>query len=521
MTSPMAAAAVPAGGGGGLGSGGAGAQSADAAGAGTMPPGVPGGPAAWSEPIPLGVPAAAGEPPGPGYGVTVRVVVAPSVTATGELVAEVTRCGAVLTALDVVDAHTERMTVDVSFDALGPEHMQVVADAIGALGGVEVRSVSDRTFLSHLGGKLSVECRVPVRHRDDLARIYTPGVARVAAAIARRPADADNLTIRRNTVAVVTDGSAVLGLGDLGALAALPVMEGKAALFKRFAGIDAWPVCLDTRDVDEIVRTVEVVAPSYGGINLEDIAAPRCFEVERRLREVLDIPVFHDDQHGTAIVVLAALRNALTVVAKPLGSVRVVVCGVGAAGTAVIGLLLDAGVGDVVAVDRDGALYRGKPGMSEAATWVAERTNAAGYTGSLAGAVRGADVFIGVSAGGALSEEAVASMAPDAVVFALANPRPEIDARVARRHAAVVASGRSDDLNQINNVLVFPGFFRGLLDARSHRVTTAMKLAAAQALADLVPAEQRAPSHIVPSVFDPAVVPAVAQAVAEAAQADR
>lgn len=459
-----------------------------------------------------------GEVPGAGYSVTLRVTAPSSVTATGELVAAVTRCGAVLTALDVVDSQADWMTIDVSCNALGPEHVRAIADGAGELAGVQVRSVSDRTFLSHLGGKLSVECKVPIRHRDDLARIYTPGVARVSEAIARRPADADNLTIRRNTVAVVTDGSAVLGLGNLGAMAALPVMEGKAALFKRFAGIDAWPVCLATQDVDEIVRTVEVIAPSYGGINLEDIAAPRCFEIERRLRDALDIPVFHDDQHGTAIVVLAALCNALLVVGKPLANIRIVVAGVGAAGTAIIRLLLAEGATDIVAVDRDGALNAGNTGMSEASRWVAEHTNPRGYAGSLTGALRGADVFVGVSTGDLLCEEDIVAMAPDSIIFALANPRPEIDCRLARRHAAVVASGRSDELNQINNVLVFPGFFRGLLDVRCHRVTTAMKLAAAHALGDLVTSDQRNSSYIVPSVFDPDVVPAVARAVAEAGQ---
>ena len=369
------------------------------------------------------------------------------------------------------------------------------------------------------GGSLAVVPREPIRRRADLARVYTPGVARLSEAIWRNPADVYELTIKRNTVAVVTDGSAVLGLGNLGPEAALPVMEGKAALFKRFAGIDAWPVCLATQDVDEIVRTVQIIAPSYGGINLEDISSPRCFEIEDRLRRSLDIPVFHDDQHGTAIVVLAALWNALAVVGKDLASARVVVSGVGAAGTAIIKLLLAAGAVDIVAVDRDGALHPGKAGMTEQWTWVADRTNPMQRSGRLADVVRGADVFIGVSAPDVLREEDVASMAEGAVVFALANPRPEIDLRAARRHAAVVASGRSDETNQINNVLVFPGFFRGLLDARCRAVSTTMELAAARALADLVGPCRRSPTNIIPSVFDPDVVPAVAGVVAEVARA--
>ncbi len=457
------------------------------------------------------------EAPSPGYGVTIRVVTTSSATAAGELVAALTHAGAVLTALDVVESRPEGTTIDVSCDTLGVEHMYAVADRLGTLAGVQVRSVSDRTFLSHLGGKLAVEPKVPIRHRDDLARIYTPGVARISQAIAANPRNRYNLTIKRNSVAVVTDGSAVLGLGNLGPDAALPVMEGKAALFKRFANIDAWPVCLATQDVYEIVRTVEIVASTYGGINLEDIAAPRCFEIERRLRHTLDIPVFHDDQHGTAIVVLAALRNALRLVGKTLCDARIVVSGVGAAGTAIIRLLVAEGAAHIVAVDRDGALHRAKREASEAARWVAEHTNPERCTGTLRQVLPGADVFIGVSAGNLLDEADVAAMARDSIVFALANPHPEIDTGLARRHAAVVASGRSDELNQINNVLVFPGFFRGLLDARSRRVTTAMKLAAAHALADLVSSDQLAPGYIVPSVFVPEVVPAVAAAVEAAA----
>jgi malate dehydrogenase (oxaloacetate-decarboxylating) len=343
-------------------------------------------------------------------------------------------------------------------------------------------------------------------------------VARVCLAIAENPDDARRLTIKRNTVAVVTDGSAVLGLGNIGPYAAMPVMEGKAALFKRFGGVDAWPVALDTQDTEEIISIVRAIAPAYGGINLEDIAAPRCFEIEERLRAMLDIPVFHDDQHGTAICVLAALTNALRVVGKSIGDIRVVVSGAGAAGTAIIKLLLRQGVGDVIATDRPGALHRGLPGLTGAWPWLVEHTNKTGYTGDLKGALRGADVFIGVSAPNLLTGDDIATMAPGSIVFALANPDPEVDPREAREHAAIVATGRSDQPNQINNVLAFPGVFRGMLDAQAREFTEAMALAAARAIADSVGEDKLNPSVIVPSVFDPRVAPAVAAAVRAAAK---
>ncbi len=394
-----------------------------------------------------------------------------------------------------------------------------MTQALEDLDGVDVRKVSDRTFLLHLGGKLEVTPKVALRNRDELSRAYTPGVARVCLAIAENPADARRLTIKRNSVAVVTDGTAVLGLGNLGPAAALPVMEGKAALFKRFGGVDAWPVVLDTQDTDEIVRTVQIIAPAYGGINLEDIAAPRCFEIEARLRDLLDIPVFHDDQHGTAICVLAALTNALRVVGKQLSQVKVVVSGAGAAGTAIIKLLLRQGVGDVIAYDRPGALHRGLPDLSASWQWLVEHTNRSGYAGDLAGAIRGADVFIGVSAPNLLTGDDIAGMASEAIVFALANPDPEVDPREARRHAAIVATGRSDQPNQINNVLAFPGVFRGMLDAHAEEFTEEMALAAARAIADAVGEEKINPHVIVPSVFDPKVAPAVAEAVRTVAKA--
>jgi malate dehydrogenase (oxaloacetate-decarboxylating) len=453
--------------------------------------------------------------PGPGYAITARVEVPASASAAGDLTMAVGRVGGVVTAFDVVESHTATLVVDISCNALNEAHAEEITAALEALPGVRVRKVSDRTFLLHLGGKLEVQSKVSLRNRDDLSRAYTPGVARVCQAIAANPADARRLTIKRNTVAVVTDGSAVLGLGNLGAAAAMPVMEGKAALFKRFAGVDAWPVCLDTQDTEEIIRTVQILAPAYGGINLEDIAAPRCFEIEARLREMLDIPVFHDDQHGTAVVVLGALRNALRVVGKDVSACKVVVCGVGAAGSAIIRLLQSNGApGDVIAVDVDGIVHNGRPGLDENLKWIAEHTNAEDATGSLADALVGADVFIGVSAPNLFGAEELATMAADAVVFALANPDPEIDPAIATAHAAVVATGRSDYPNQINNVLAFPGVFRGLLDAHARDITDAMLLAAAEAIADVV--TEPNPSFIVPSVFDASVAPAVAEAVREA-----
>ena len=455
--------------------------------------------------------------PSPGYAITVRVEAPSSSGATNGLVAAVSRANGVLTALDVVESHADRLVVDVTCNASDAEHADTIVATLAEVTGVTVRKVSDRTFLMHLGGKLEVNPRVPLKNRDDLSRAYTPGVARVCLAIAKNPEDVRRLTIKRNTVAVVTDGSAVLGLGNIGPAAALPVMEGKAALFKQFAGVSAWPVCLDTQDTEEIIRTVKLIAPVYGGINLEDIAAPRCFEIEERLRAELDIPVFHDDQHGTAIVVLAALTNALKVVGKRIEDVRVVISGVGAAGHAIITLLHAQGVGHIVACDRKGALHSDQEHQEPARRWIAQNTNPDGQTGTLSEVLAGADVFIGVSAPRLLTGDDVATMAPDAIVFALANPDPEVDPLEAGKTAAVVATGRSDFPNQINNVLAFPGFFRGMLDAGAHEITQEVMLAAASAIAGCVHEAELNSSYIVPSVFDPAVAPAVAHAVREAA----
>ncbi|MGZ4602314.1 MAG: malic enzyme-like NAD(P)-binding protein [Kineosporiaceae bacterium] len=455
--------------------------------------------------------------------ITIRLELPARPRAVSELTGVIESSGGIVTALDVTASAADRVRVDVTCATRGSEHAEVVVTALRGLEGVVVERVSDRTFLMHLGGKLRIESKVPLRNRDDLSLVYTPGVARISQAIAADPDDARRLTIKRNTVAVVTDGSAVLGLGNLGPLAALPVMEGKAALFKRFAGIDAFPICLDTQDVDEIVRTVVHLAPVFAGINLEDISAPRCFDIEARLREALDIPVFHDDQHGTAIVTLAALTNALKVVGKQLPDVRVVMSGAGAAGTAVLKLLLAAGAGsqtgDVVVADVDGVVHLDRPGLAPSLVWTAEHTNRRGVTGTLKGALRGADVFVGLSAPDILDGADIAAMAPDAVVFALANPDPEVDPLEAARYAAVVATGRSDAANQINNVLAFPGVFRGLLDAQSRTIDTTMLLAAARALAAVVADDELNPAYIVPSVFHPDVTRVVAQAVERAARA--
>jgi malate dehydrogenase (oxaloacetate-decarboxylating) len=441
--------------------------------------------------------------------ITMRLHTAPDHGVVGAVATAISGAGGVVTAIDVTESSHDRLVVDVTCSAADGDHAVELEKAVAAVPGVKVHKVSDRTFLLHLGGKIEVSSKVPLKTRDDLSLAYTPGVGRVSRALAEHPEDVSRLTIKGNSVAVVTDGSAVLGLGNIGPGAALPVMEGKAALFKRFGGIDAWPICLDTQDTDEIVRAIELIAPGFGGINLEDIAAPRCFEIEARLRERLDIPVFHDDQHGTAICVLAGLTNALRVVGKELGQVRVVVSGGGAAGTAIVQLLLAAGVSD-----RAGCLVAGDATLSAAHAALAAVTNPRGVSGDLRNALQGADVFIGVSAPGVLEAEWIRDMAPDPIVFAMANPDPEVDPGAASRYAAVVASGRSDFPNQINNVLAFPGVFRGLLDIRAHQVTTEMMLRAAQAIALVVKDDELNPSFIIPSVFHPDVHTAVAAAIA-------
>ena len=449
----------------------------------------------------------------PGYGITIRVEGSPELQPVALVTATITQTGATITALDVVESDLEKVVVDITCDTVDKDHAQEIHDSLSAHPGLKVRKVSDRTFLLHLGGKIEISSKVPLKTRDDLSRAYTPGVARICEAIVEDPTNVRRLTMKRNTVAVVTDGSAVLGLGNIGPAAALPVMEGKAVLFKRFADVDAWPVVLDTQDVDEIVRTVQLIAPAYGGINLEDISAPRCFEIEARLRELLDIPVFHDDQHGTAIVVSAALRNSLKLVKKNLANVKIIMSGAGAAGTAIARLLVLSGAKNIIAFDIDGAISKASQGSDPMRQWFIDNSNPDNYQGDIHQAMAGADVFIGVSAPDVLNEADVASMNSGSIIFALANPNPEIDPVIARKYAAVVATGRSDQPNQINNVLAFPGIFRGLLDAGASHISDDLLVAVADAIADCVSSSQLNASFIVPSVFDPQVVTKVAAAV--------
>ena len=449
----------------------------------------------------------------PGYGITIRVEGEPSSNPVAEITTIVTNQGAAITALDVVESLHDKVVVDVTCDTMNSEHAERISAAIEKYSALKVRKVSDRTFLLHLGGKLEVQSKVPLKTRDDLSRAYTPGVARICTAIANDKSDARRLTIKRNTVAVVTDGSAVLGLGNIGPEAALPVMEGKAALFKRFADVDAWPVCLDTQDVDEIVRTVQLISPVYGGINLEDISAPRCFEIERRLRALLDIPVFHDDQHGTAIVVLAALINSLKLVNKKIEKCKIIINGVGAAGTAIAHLLVLSGAKNIIGFDRKGVITNNRESNDEMRQWFMDNSNPYQFDGTLSEAMEGADIFIGVSAPNVLHENDIKIMSNKSIVFALANPDPEIDPSIARKYASVVATGRSDQPNQINNVLAFPGIFRGLLDSGSRTISNQMLLNAAHAIAQCVTSNQLNSSYIIPSVFDPGVVKAVSNSI--------
>jgi malate dehydrogenase (oxaloacetate-decarboxylating) len=455
--------------------------------------------------------------PSASYSLTIRIVVPSAPGSFARVAAAIGEAGGDLGAIDLVRAGREGTVRDITVNAGDSEHGKRIVEAVRALDGVDVQSISDRTFLLHLGGKIEVTPKSPVRTRDDLSMAYTPGVARVCMAIHEAPERAYSLTIKRNTVAVVSDGTAVLGLGDIGPEAAMPVMEGKAMLFKEFAGVDAFPICLATKDVDEIVRTVKAIAPGFGGINLEDISAPRCFEIERRLREELDIPVFHDDQHGTAVVVLAAFLNALRVVDKRPEDVSVVIVGAGAAGIACTKILLAAGVRNIIGTDRTGAIHRDRAGLDEFKRWYAENTNSQGFAGSSNEALRGADVFIGLSGPGAVTVEAVRSMADDAIVFAMANPTPEVPPEAVAGYVAVIATGRSDYPNQINNVLAFPGIFRGALDVRASEINEAMKLAAGEALASVVSEDELSAEYVIPSVFNRDVGTTVAEAVAQAA----
>jgi malate dehydrogenase (oxaloacetate-decarboxylating) len=456
--------------------------------------------------------------PSASFSATLRVRLENRPGTFGRLAEAIGDAGGLLGAIDLVQVERGAKIRDVTVLAGDAGHMEQIAAAVRGVSGIEVLNVSDRTFLMHLGGKIEIALKTPLKTRDDLSMAYTPGVARVSLAIAEEPAKAWNLTIKQNTIAVVSDGTAVLGLGDVGPEAALPVMEGKAMLFKEFGGVDAFPICLATKDADEIVATVKAIAPVFGGVNLEDISAPRCFEIEERLREELDIPVFHDDQHGTAIVTLAALINALQVVEKRPEELRVVVTGVGAAGVAVTKMLLAAGVSDVVGCDREGAVYSGRPGLTPVKAAFAAVTNPRGVRGSADDALGGADVFIGVSQPGAVTADAIRSMADGAIVFAMANPTPEVPPEEIADMAAVIGTGRSDYPNQINNVLAFPGIFRGALDVRATEITAGMGLAAAEAIAAAVKPDELEADYVIPSVFNRDVAPAVAAAVAHAAQ---
>lgn len=428
--------------------------------------------------------------------------------------------GGDLGAIDLVRSSKEENVRDFSVSTIDAAASQRVLDSVRHLQFAEFVHYSDRTFLMHLGGKIEITNKVPLKTRDDLSMAYTPGVARVCMAINKDPASAWNLTIKKNTVAVISDGTAVLGLGDIGPMAAMPVMEGKAMLFKQFGQVDAFPICLDTKDTDEIVRIVKALAPGFGGINLEDISAPRCFEIESRLRDELDIPVFHDDQHGTAVVSTAALINALKVLNKKAADLKVVVMGAGAAGTACSKMMMQLGITNIIGCDRRGAIYPGREGLNSAKQWFADYANPDHEKGSLSDVIRGADLFVGVSAPGVLTVDDLKRMARDPIVFAMANPIPEIMPDIAMPHVAVMATGRSDFPNQINNVLCFPGIFRGALDCQATDITENMKMAAAQAIAHSIDEAVLLPDYIIPSVFDPSVVPAVAAAVAAAARAD-
>ena len=456
--------------------------------------------------------------PSASYSLTLRVKLPSRSGSLGELTTAIGRIGGDIGAIDIVSAARDAIVRDITVNARSNEHGEEIVEAARDVDGVEVVNVSDRTFLMHLGGKIEVTSKMPLKTRDDLSMAYTPGVARVCEAIHRDPEKAFTLTIKRNTVAVVTDGTAVLGLGDIGPAAAMPVMEGKAMLFKEFAGVDAFPICLSTKDPDEIVRTIKLISVAFGGINLEDISAPRCFEIEDRLKEELDIPVFHDDQHGTAVVVLAALINALKLVGKKMEEIKVVVNGVGAAGVACTKIMQAAGVQNIVGCDQAGALYRGRTEhMNWVKDWYTQHTNPDNEQGTVRDVMQGADLFVGLSVPGVIGVEDLKKMADRPIVFAMANPTPEIMPEEAEEHVAVMATGRSDYPNQINNVLCFPGIFRGALACRASRINEEMKLAAAAAIAAIITDEELHPEYIVPSVFDKRVAEVVSREVEEAA----
>jgi malate dehydrogenase (oxaloacetate-decarboxylating) len=452
------------------------------------------------------------------YSITMRVEIQNRPGMLGKIASAIGKAGGDIGAVDIAGFGPDTIIRDLTVNTRDEAHRKQIADAVGRIPGVKVVNVSDRTFLAHLGGKITVSAKAPIKTRADLSMVYTPGVARVCMAIHDDPAKAHQLTIKKNTVAVISDGSAVLGLGNIGPAAAMPVMEGKAAIFKEFAGVDAFPICLDTQDPTEIVAIAKAISPGFGGINLEDISAPRCFEIETRLQKEVNIPVFHDDQHGTAIVVLAALLNALRIVKKRVKDLTIVVSGVGAAGVACTKILMTMGAKNIIGLDTQGILYRGRTtNMNPIKEWFAKTTNPRNVRGDIESAMRKADVFIGVSGPGSLPLKAVKRMGKDPIVFAMANPIPEIMPEEAAPYVRVMATGRSDYPNQINNSSCFPGFFRGLLDARASHVNDPMKIAAAKAIAGLVGGRELSEEYIAPSMFDPRVAPAVAAAVTQAA----
>jgi malate dehydrogenase (oxaloacetate-decarboxylating) len=455
------------------------------------------------------------------FSLTLRVRIDHRPGMLGRVATAIGEAGGTIGDIELVDLDRSHTLRDLTVDATGEEHERRIVDAVRAVDGAQVVDWTDRTLGMHVGGKLEVRPRHPLRSADDLSMAYTPGVARVCSAIAADGDKAFQYTIKRNTVAVVSDGTAVLGLGDIGPAAAMPVMEGKAMLFKEFAGVDAFPVCLDTKDPDEIVATVKAIAPGFGGINLEDISAPRCFEIEERLKAELPIPVFHDDQHGTAVVTLAAVLNACKLTGRDVRDVRALIVGVGAAGIAVAKILLAAGVRDVIGCDSRGALHRERAdyeSLPPMKRWLADATNREGRAGGPADVIEGADLFVGLSGARVMPATALAGMAPDAMVFAMANPNPEVTPEEAAPYARVIATGRSDYPNQINNVLCFPGIFRGALDVRAREITEAMKMAAAEGIAAIVGDDELREDHVIPSAFNRAVAPAVADAVAREAR---
>jgi len=456
--------------------------------------------------------------PNASYSLTIRVRIENRPGKLGEVTTIIGKVGGDIGAIDIVSVGKDFLIRDITVNGYSEQHDEEIVAAVSAIDGVEVVHTSDRTFLIHLGGKLETVSKIPLKTRADLSMAYTPGVARVCQAIHKDPEKAFTLTVKKNMVAVVSDGTAVLGLGDIGPAAAMPVMEGKAQLFKEFAGVDAFPICLNTKDPDEIVRTIKNISVAFGGINLEDISAPRCFEIEERLQEELDIPVFHDDQHGTAVVVLAALINALKIVGKRMEDIKVVVNGIGAAGVACSKIVMAAGVKNIIGCDTTGAIYSGRTeNMNWVKDWYARNTNPNRESGTIKDVIQGADVFFGLSAPGVIDVEDVKRMAKDPIVFAMANPIPEIMPEEVTGHVAVMATGRSDYPNQINNVLCFPGIFRGALNCRASRINEAMKLAAAHAIAETIGDDELHPDYIVPSVFDRRVGEAVAKRVEDAA----